>query len=140
MHAASLKTRYSAAAPHDETFIHNGVDCDPIVMFKNRKQWPTPPTNGLTATIDALDNTAQVLSEYQVKEKLPGTGLDELFEAGADVTGGGTKVAEEAGGGVAPVALVAFCIWVEHTNLMDADPGAGLVLLHTLLGSVMVVS
>ena len=46
----------------------------------------------------------------------------------------GPEKAEEAGGGVAPVALVAFCIWVEHTNLMDADPGAGLVLLHTLLG------
>ena len=132
LHAASLKNLNSAAAPHDETFIHNGVDCGPIVMFKNRKQWPTPPTKGLTATIDALDNTAQVLSEYQVKEKLPGTGLDELFEAGADVLWGGTKVAEEAGGGVAPVALVAFCIWVEHTNLVD--PGAGLVLLHTLLG------
>ena len=59
------------------------------------------------------------------------------FEAEADVTGGGTTVAEEAGDSVAPVALVAlvaFCIWVEHTNLMDADPGAGLVLLHTLLG------
>ena len=37
VHAASRKTRYSAAAPHDETFIHNGVDCGPIVMFKNRK-------------------------------------------------------------------------------------------------------
>jgi hypothetical protein len=59
------------------------------------------------------------------------------FEPGSDVTGGGTTGAEEAGGSVAPVALVAavaFCIWVEHTNLMDADPGAGLVLLHTLLG------
>ena len=137
VHAASLKNRNSAAAPHDETFMYHGVDCGPIVMFKNRTQWPTPPTKGFTATIDALDNTAQLLSEYQVKEKLPGTGLDEPFEAGADVTGGGTTVAEEAGGSVAPVALVAlvaFCIWVEHTNLMDADPGAGLVLLHTLLG------
>ena len=134
VHAASLKSRNSAAAPHDETFMYDGIDCGPILMFKNRKQWPTPPTNGLTATIDALDNTAQLLSEYQVKEKLPGTGLDEPFDAGADVTGGGTKVAEEAGGGVAPVALVAFCIWVEHKILMDADPGAGLVLLHTLLG------
>ena len=117
--------------------MYHGVDCGPIVMFKNRKQWPTPPTKGFTETIDALDNTAQLLSEYQLKEKLPGTGLDEPFEAGADVTGGGTTVAEEAGGSVAPVALVAlvaFCIWVEHTNLMDADPGAGLVLLHTLLG------
>ena len=137
VHAASLKNLNSAAAPHDETFMYHGVDCGPIVMFKNRKQWPTPPTKGFTETIDALDNTAQLLSEYQLKEKLPGTGLDEPFETGADVTGGGTTVAEEAGGSVAPVALVAlvaFCIWVEHTNLMDADPGAGLVLLHTLLG------
>jgi hypothetical protein len=98
-------------------------------MFTNRTQSPTLPATGLTATMDELDKTAQFWSAYQDTVKLfgPGTGPGAAVGAGA----GGMKLVE----GAAEVAtLVAFLFWVEHMNIIDADPGAVLFFVHTLLG------
>ena len=101
-------------------------------MLTNRTQSPTLPTTGLTATMDELDKTAQFRSAYQDAVKLfgPGTGPGAAVGAGA----GGMKLVV-AGGGAAEVATsVAFLFWVEHMNIIDADPGAVLFFEHTLLG------
>ena len=91
-------------------------------MLTNRTQSPTLPATGLTATMDELDKTAQFRSAYQDTVKLfgPGTGPGAALGAGAnDVAGGGMKLVEA---------------WVEHVNLIDADPGAELFFVHTSLG------
>ena len=132
----------------------------------NREQVLKLPTTGLTATMEALEREEHALSAYQEKEKLPDAGPsaelgvtgavpeedgaleagpapeeDDTFEdTGAVPVENGVPeefaieeyMLEDAGG----TALLPVTLVVEHTNLMDDDPGGRLLVEHVPLGEL----